>query len=297
MKDTLEVVKQAEELIEQKGNIQEAIDALENQLKEIEKDPIIFGIDLPLVLKKLGIYYGKIGEFESANKMFKEGLEIAKRDSNIIEESDIYASWAFLELRRGEVEQALKYASKAEDIIGEKRGFRFAKSRANTFIVLGDIHLKENDYEKAIDYYKRARKIARGIKLQDVVIDLRMNVVDIRIKEENYIMAGLRLEEIMRDVKRKEIYPLYKCYLMLGRLDAARKQPEYAEENFKEALQYAQKSGNVICVGECYEALGDFMKDVKNIEQSEDYYQKAIEYYQKASLKPDIEEVEEKLKA
>jgi tetratricopeptide (TPR) repeat protein len=297
MTDTLEVVKKAEQLVEQEGNVQAAIDILEEQIKEIEKDPIIFGIDFPLVFKKLGIYYGQKGDIEKADQMFKEGLEIAKRDSNIIEQSDIFASWAFLELKMRDIEQALKYASKTEDIIGEKRGFRFAKSRCNTFIVLGDIHLKENNDEKAIEYYKRARKIAKSIKLKGVVISLRLKIVDILIEEKNFIMAGLRLEEIMKEVKKKETYPLYRCYLMLGKLDAARNQPKYAEESFKEALEYALEENNGVHIGECYEAFGDFMKGLNDTKKANEYYEKVIECYKKAQLKPDVEEVEKKLKA
>lgn len=289
MQDTLEIVKKAEELVEKQGDIQAAIDILENQIGEIEKDPMIYGIDLPTVYKYLGIYYGKKGEYEKADNLLQEGLAIAKRDDNITEISDIYASLAFLELKTGELHQALKYASKAEDIIGEKRGFRFARARANTFLALRDIQFRENNIEKALEYHKKVGISARSIKLKGMIVQLRLDIVDMRIKEGNFIMAGLRLDEIIKDVKRNKSYPLSRCYLMLAKLDAARKQPKYAEDNIKLALEYAQEDENPVHIGECYEAMGDLKKD-------KEYYEEAIRYYQKAQLIPKVEEVEQKIK-
>ena len=293
MPDTLEIVKKTDQLVDE-GHIQEAIDILENHLKVIEEDSLILGLDIPIVLKNLGRYYMIEGKTQKARDIYERALEVSKDDFNRIEESDILASLAFLELKTGEIYQALKYASRAEDYIATKRGRRFATARANTLAVLGNIHFHDGNLEKALEYYKRAKVVAKKIKFKKRVVTLTLDIANIHIHKKNYIRAGDILEKSIEEAKKRYPFAVSQCYLRLGRLNTLRNRPKDAKNNIENALEYAKKGKQFRDIGECYEAMGDlYIKEGKR-EEAEVYYEKAMNYYKDGDFKPHIEALKKK---
>lgn len=296
MQDTLDILKKADELIE-KTEFQSAIDILNEAVRKIEENPILYEVDFPVVYKKLGQCHGLIGDIEEANKFFKEGLTSSTRNLNEIEKTDILASLAYLELDTGNLYDALKYAAKAEDIISEKRGKKLSTARANTFYVLGDIYFREGDIEKAEDYYKKARVIYRKWKLEEQRTSATLDIVRIRIMEGNYIESGLYLSEALLDkIESKCPRILYKYYLVLGKLEVETKQYDSAKENYEKALNSAKNHYGERYIPEIYEAMGDLAVIEGDNVKAKNYYNKALDYYQERNRTPHIERVEIKVK-
>ena len=295
MQDTLDIVKKADQLIK-KSEYQSAIDLLNEAIEGIEQNPILYEVDYPLVYKKFGQCYGLKGDIEKANEYFQKGLVESTKNLNITEKCDILASLAFLELHTGDLYKALKYASKSEDMIGEKRGKRYYFARANTFKVLGDIHFREGDIKKAEDYYKKARIIFRKWKLEEEKFNVMLDIITIRILEESYIQAGLYLEEgILEKIETKCPNLLYRYYLVLSKLETATKQYKYAQESLEKALSYAKEHNQERAIAEIYEMMADLNVKTEDFDTAKDNYNRALERYKERSCNPHVERIGLKL--
>lgn len=296
MQDTLDIVKKADELIKN-SEYQLAIDSLNGAVKQIEENPILYEFDVPVVYKKLGQCYGLKGDIEKAHEYLKEGLKFSTRNLNETEKSDILASLAFLELETGELYKALKYAAKAEDIIGEKRGKKFSGARANTLKILGDIYFREGDIEKAEEYYRKTKLIYKKWKLGEQNAEIMLDVVKIRIIEGNYIKAGFYLgDNLLEKLEKKYPTLLSEYYLVLGKLETETKQYGFAKKTFDMALKCAKEQHNERKIAEIYEAIGDLNVREEKREEAKVFYEKAIKHYTERKRAPYIEKVETKLK-
>ena len=296
MKDTLDIVKEAEAFRDEKGDLKTAIDILEAHLKTLQEDPLILSFDIPLVLKKLGSYYRDIGDTDKARRLYNEALGLARNDLNKIEEADILSSLAFLELKTGTVEKALEYANKSLKYIGTKRGEKFGEAKANAYAVVGNIYFEKGDYIDALENYKRALSTAENIKYVKRVLTVLGDIANVHIRNGELWKAVRILKESIVRAKKFYVLAVPQFYLRLGRIYLEKKDFKLAKENFLIALDCAAENSLVRDIGECNEALGDFFS-VNNEEESNEYYKKALESYNKSNYKNQARFVSKKLQS
>ncbi len=296
MEDTLDVVKRAEKLRNENGDIYEAINILENRARILRKDPFIMGVDLPLVLRKLATCYRDVGDIDSAYEIYNEALAIAINDNNKIEESDILSSLSFLELKTGSIEKAMEYAQRSLEYIGNKRrGLKFAEARSNAYAVLGNIYFEKEQYDDALESYNIALKTARKAKFVRRELTLLGDIANVHIKKGKLNQALIMLVKSINKAKREYGISVPQYHLRIGRIYIERKEFPEAEKYFKEALKYAKDLKLKRDIAECYEAIGDMHMEKGSKKKGERYYLKAIEGYREGRYKVQEEGVIRKI--
>jgi tetratricopeptide (TPR) repeat protein len=295
MQDPLEIVKEADKYREQEGDIQKGITLLEKNLKELEKDPIILSFYIPLFLKKLGNFYRDIGDTKRAKELYQNGLEVAKNDLNRMEEADILVSMAFLELKTGTAKDALKYALKAWEYIGPKRGGKFAEIKVNTLAVLGNIHFEQADLEEALRRYERALRISEKYKIKKRIITVSGDIANVYIMLKEEEKALRILEKVLPLAEELYQVALPQIHMRIGKLNMAKRNYEKAKGSFRVALDISETMGLSRDIGESYENLGD-VSALEDSHEAKIYYEKALTQYKKSGLSPHVESANRKLK-
>ena len=297
MDDPIEIIKKADEYREKDGDFNKAIDILEDLLVEVKKDPIILCFYVPLILKKLGNLYRDIGDTKKAKETYEEALKVARNDLNKTEESDILTAMAFLELKTGDADKALKYAKKAEENIGPKRGIKFAEVRANTFAVLGNIYFEKGDFEEATEKYRFALFVAKNAKNIKREVTIVQDIANLNIVKGDYYEAKRLLQYILKKSKGEEYcLAVPQMYLRLGKAYQGLRKLDQAKENFEKALQFAQEKQLVRDIAESYEALGDYFSMLGD-ESSKSYYENALDIFEKGNYINSVVSVKKKLQA
>jgi tetratricopeptide (TPR) repeat protein len=294
MQDTLEIVKKADQYRSQKGDTESAIKLLEEHVDMLREDPLL-SFDIPLILKSLGTCYRDIGNTNKALELYKEALELSRNDFNKIEESDILSSMAFLELKIGSIDQALKYAKQSLKYIGNKRGEKFGIAKSNAHAVLGNIYFENGDYEDALLSYKRALSVAENINFEKRIITVVGDIANVYVMTGKYDEARKLLKKYIEKAEKSYRIAIPQYYLRLGKVFLNKGDLKKAEENFLIAMHNANENKLIRDMGESSEALGDLYRK-KDKSRADKYYKDAVTYYVSGSYKKQAEYVKKKLK-
>jgi tetratricopeptide (TPR) repeat protein len=264
MEDPIKIIQQSDEIRDQGKGLDKAILLLEELLEEVRKDPIILSFYIPLIMKKLGNLYRDIGDIKKAKETYQEALDTALNDLNRTEESDIFASMAFLELKTGDIEKALKYARKAEKNICPKRGKKFAEAKSNTYAVLGNIYFEKGEYEEAMDAYRRGLIVAEDAEYVRREITILNDMANIYIYKGHYFNAEKKLRLVLEKAEANYRIALPQVYLRLGKMYMDRDEFEKSKEYIDKALESAKELGLKGDIEESEEALEVYLKAVKS---------------------------------
>ncbi|MCO6146594.1 ATP-binding protein [Flavobacterium sp. NRK1] len=111
----------------------------------------------------------------------------------------------------------------------------------------------DDKFNKAYQYYLKAKKLYTQIDSISMAMDINMNIANLIHVQENHT-------------------DIYKKY-------------------FKEYMDYAEKSNNLKKIARGYQALGNFRSGENKPEESISFYKKAIELYSKANNKKEANKI------
>jgi len=279
MDDTLEIIKEAQQLREMEGKAPEAIEMLKELGEEIKDDPLL-SYDYPRILKNIGIYYSDLGQNEKAKEYFKKALEVAKQDLNKMETAEIRTCIASLELNTGNIEKAMKYVLRAWEYIGVKRGEKFGITKANTSIVLGDIYFEQGKYSEAIDRYKGALEYSTKVDYLKGVIIATERMAKYYTMREEYEKAYELLEEKIQKVEENLARFLPSYLLALARIHLEREEVDEAKDPALKAYKFAKKRDILKLIAESSQVLGRVYSE-KNQARADAYFKEAFDSYNK----------------
>jgi tetratricopeptide (TPR) repeat protein len=280
MPDTLETIKEADQLINLEGKLSKAIDILEELGEEIKDDPLL-SYDYPMILKKIGVCYLELGQVENAEEYLKEALEVAKKDLNKIERADIRSKLGLLELQAGSLDKALEYAQKAWEYIGTKRGEKFAETKSNTATVLASIYFEQGKYSQAIKMFRRALKYAKGVGYTKGVLAAELGIADYyHIVRERPDIAKEHIEKNVERAKEscKILWPQF--LLRQSRLFFEEGDRTEARLLASRALRFVKNRGLLRQTAQISEQLGKIYSETKQ-DKADAYFKKAFDSYNK----------------
>lgn len=122
----------------------------------------------------------------------------------------------------------------------------------------GMVERMAEDYKKATDYFLQEENIIRNFFPNDTL------TISANLYEQGYI--AMKLHNL-----------------------------SLAEKTMLSALDFAEKSNDLISIGCAYRGLGEIMKAADNSKSATAYFQKAIDAFQKAGDPYDVTEVEEQM--
>ena len=295
----MDIINQADYQRDIKGNIKESIRLIEDNIGQLrKKENILLSIYLPLFLRKLGNFYRDIGNTDKAYELYNEALAVAQNDLNKIEEADINTALAFLELKTGSIDTALKYAKSAYGYIGKKRGKKFGEARANTYAVLGNIYFEIGNYKKALVYYRKGLETAELCNLEKRVITLSGDVANVYLKQGPGMLAKAEIilkENIVR-AEKSYLVAVPQMYLRLAKIYSIKYEDfKEAKENVLKGLEYAEKYNLKRDIAECNEALGDLYYQSQSPE-CDRYFGEAARIYEEGGYERQAYEVSKKIR-
>lgn len=279
MDETVELIKEADQLYDMEGKVSKAIEILEKRGEEIKDDPLL-SYDYPKILKKIATCYLDLGENEKAKKYFKKALEVAKEDLNKIETADIQASLAFWELKIGSIEKALEYALEAWEYIGKKRGDKFTETKVNTAIILGNIYFEQGEYKKAHKKYMAASRNAITINYIRGKIVLAGDLANYYIVHEKFKKAVEVIQESIEEAEESYRILLPRLQMELSKVYFEKGDIEEAKETALKAYKFAKRRGLSRLIAESGELLGRIYAD-KNQAKADAYFKEAFDIYNK----------------
>ncbi len=280
MDETIERIKEADQLRDMEGKSSKALKILEKKGEEIMDDPLL-SYDFPKILKKIAICYSDLGENEKAKEYFKEALEIAKKDLNKIETADIQVCLASWELNIGSIEKALEYALEAWEYIGKKRGDKFTETKINTAIVLGNIYFEQGEYKKAYKKYMVASRNAPTIGYVKGKVALAGELANYYIVHEKFKKALEIIGESIEEAEESYRILLPRLQMELSRIYYEEGNVEEAKETALKAYKFVKKRGLLKLLAESSEFLGRVYAE-KNQAKADAYFKEAFDIYNKS---------------
>lgn len=279
MDETLEIIKEADQLRDMEGKAVKAIKILEERGEEIKEDPLL-SYDHPKILKKIGIFYSDLGENEKAREYFDKALEVAKKDLNKIETADIQAFLAFMELKTGTIEKALEYALEAWEYIGKKRGDKFTRTKVNTAIILGNIYFERGEYKKAFKKYTAASTNADLVGYVKGKVALAADFANYYRTHEKLDKAVEIIQENIKDAEESCGILLPRLQMELSKICFEKGDIDEAKELALKAYKFVKKRGLLRLIAESSELLGRIYAE-KNQAIADAYFKEAFDIYNK----------------
>lgn len=186
----------------------------------------------------LGYIYDLSGNSDSARYYFLKRLDYTKRNflkTNLYYQSVIdFCNWGTSYVD-GNV--LVKELISALSDIDEKK---FSQEKGLMFMLMGDIFLKDFEYEKAEKYYDKSFSLIKG---KYVKTDYFMRKADIDILKTEYTKAKEDLLKGLASFKEKNIYT-YPLYLnKLGHVSLLLGEYKKAKQYLEESLLYQNKNG------------------------------------------------------
>lgn len=206
------------------------------------------------------------GDYESAERNYRKGLDAFKKLDDKKEESSCLNNLGLVYQYKGELERAAKYYNRCLDIteeIGERDGIAISLHN------LGLVHHDKGELDKAKNYYERSLKIARSIGERSGIA-ISLNNLGLVYHDKGEVDKALdhhlRSLEIYEDLDAKEgmTYPL----VGLGDLYLSMNEPGEALKRFKRGARLAEGCGANLQVSECKRGMGEALIESGRIEDA-----------------------------
>ena len=228
--------------------------------------------EIEVSLKYLGYIYDLTGEPDSARAYLTRRLEFNKEHfKNQILHFDAIISY---------VNWGKNYAV-SETLMTELiDGLSLIDTTVNTqekglmYLLLGDIFLKENNLDKASDYFDKSFKLIKG---KYVVSDYYLRKSEIEIRRFHYAKAKKLLLKGFTLIKNENIFTYPDFLNKLGFVSLMSNDYDTAEDYLVESLNYQKKNNFKSSTSETYLNLFYLDKKTKN-ENEKLYLDKAIKH-------------------
>ena len=319
-------VKECFEALFNLGMLDNAITLSERSLAIVNKG----SRDEGAVLGNLGLIYKTKGDFDEAQRMFRESMDIHKKLGGLKDMANDYANLGIIYAAKGDLKKAEIMHQRALDIderVGNLQGM------ANQYNNLGAVYRKRGDFDKAENMYRKALQvnetlnIAKGKALQygnlgqiyrmkadlDKAEEMHRRSLEIAEKlglqeliARNYTDLGLvyarrghlgKAESMLRkalqiDKALGRVEGIVFEYGNLGSIYYTKGESEKAEQMFKKSLEISERLGLQDATANQYSNLGAVYKQLGDTKRAREYWAKALDLYKRIGMTQTSEKVQ-----
>ncbi len=260
-------------ILERAGDIKMMIGRYKEAIKDYEK--ILEKNKTSRVLRKIGSCYLSIGDFNNAENVLNEGLNIARG----FEREKILEQIGRLHLRKGKIDIAIKYFKKYLEASQRK------KSEEDISLAYEDLAVSSyyhGDYRKSLDYAKKSMVYLRKSKKYERIVSVYnlLGAVYDTIGDKDKAMRNYK---ILLNLARKmgDLRGMSLAYNNIGILYYSIGTLEDVREYLEKALELHRKIGDIRSIALSYYNLSGVYSDEGKFDKAIDYGKKALEIYKK----------------
>ncbi|MGE0827355.1 MAG: tetratricopeptide repeat protein, partial [Candidatus Binatia bacterium] len=299
----LSPLKEAVELFRRKDERKLTAEALnwlaKVYLKEPEKGLVFFAKELERsqvekdryleseVTYHMGILLYEVKNSEKAFHFQERALKLCKETNNLRRAIDVLGEIGAHYGKRGQSDKALQHYSKALQVAqGLKSNFNahersdFLRSQGGILLLIGQIHDSQKQYEKAVEFYRRAREclVKAGARRDGIAALGVLNGAYSKLGRARETLLSLQQwqeeekEQRMLEWQVKAFINLARVADTLGEIDNARKY-------FFEALAVCQNSQQAAPI---IAELGRLAQDMSRYDEALNFYHQALGKYHAA---------------
>ena len=211
---------------------------------------------------------------DSSRFFASHALDIATRNNDTRGLISAYKQFAIIAIYNGEFKEAAKILRKTIAIAVEHNIWYRA---ANLYYLLGIAYYNVDDYNKALDSYFKALRIAERYGYPDVVllcynaigvVNKALGNYDVAIK---YYLQSLALGEKLHDVEA-----ISNAYNNVANIYRNQGQYKEALKYYEKALRFNLKQGDKYNVMQIYMNIGNTFKNLKQYDKAYDFFQKSL---------------------
>ncbi len=196
--------------------------------------------------RKMGRVYERNGGRDLALDHFRTGMRILESDGPSLEMVRLDSGMAFLSIRQGQYEEAIRLCQQSLDMIEKlPENVDSQKERARIYNNLGSIYLNRNDYPSATEHFEKSLAIRIENQNAHGAAVLYNNLGVVYERQGNYDKAleyHRRSFEIEKEIG--DIYGLAISYTNLGLI-------LFHKGDYSQALNYLEESANICGDIEC----------------------------------------------
>lgn len=187
----------------------------------------------------MSVYWGVRGDYDKSLDSAFQSLEILREMNNVKDLAARYNNISLIYERMNDRDNFKLYVDlslEAAESCGDRQGTANALNNLAAF--LGD----ENDYATSLKHHLRAAEIRKELGIRDQLATSYVNIGQLYIKMDDYDRAEdyiHRAKDIAEDEDNS--FNLVAVFSTFGQLEAARGNPEIAREYLEKALYLAEK--------------------------------------------------------
>ncbi|KAK3714234.1 hypothetical protein QZH41_006436 [Actinostola sp. cb2023] len=223
----------------------------------------------------LGDSAKSLEKFEEAVQWFEKSLKVSKDMRDEKNEWSSYANLGGIQALKKSYDEAIRYYKNSMKIL-EKSPQSNKENISHMCETIAFIYRQKREYQLAIDYYKRAKVIAResGEKEFEVNVTSQLGVLCRLIGNYKEALQYHKEErEIAKKIYGKDSYAI--LYGNIGKCNILLEKYDEAKINFENQLALSRKQQR----NRAIEA--DALQNLGNLYLSQQKYGKAIEYFEK----------------
>jgi signal transduction histidine kinase len=144
-------------------------------------------------LMSIGACYYQLGEMDKAHKFLNESLELC---SNVFAEANALHFLSIMKFDRNNFQEARRLVTHQIDICRKNNYYDF---EALGLRLLGDIKLKENDYNQALNYFNTAVEILDKVGEKQIRFSLTERIIEIYEKTGDMNKVNILYKQLYKD--------------------------------------------------------------------------------------------------
>jgi signal transduction histidine kinase/ActR/RegA family two-component response regulator len=202
--------------------------------------------------------------YYNAINILEQGLEIAKTNSDSLQQGILLSKIANLQHNLNESQDAMSTIIKAMHI---QRSIEDKSNLAVSRYTCGIIHLGDKDYINALDYFKSAKAIFEEEGLNELVTKVTLDEAKAYIGQNNIAEANTLVEKAIILSKKHDINSLLSASLIKsGEIALLEGKYDRALSQTLEGSNLAKKHGNLELLNESYRVLSEVYENSGNYE-------------------------------
>lgn len=150
-------------------------------------------------------------------------------------------------------------------------------------------------YDEARNYAKQLIELAPNEEELHIALHQAGMVERLAGNYDRALELFLQEEELIRKVFPEDDMRISANLYEQGYVNLKKESLQISAEIMKEALEYAKKSEDAMCIGCAYRGLGEIMRARGEEEQAKEYFKQAIEAFELTGDEIAVKEVEEML--
>ena len=239
------------------------------------------------VLRQRGLFYRDKGNYQEAEKQFRQSLDSARAIGNEAQQITALIDLSYIASRNGRIAEAENYAQQAVSFAQQNQ---LENLTAGGLLELGNTFSTQGDLAKAEQYFKQAIQFAQANKGRAREARGLSNLGGLYIQTLR-IDEGLRMVQQAYDFFQRNNYPrsVASCLTQIGR--GQRRKGDYtaAAEALNRKLDLAQKSNDQPAIADTYLELGALHFEQEKWPSALQQYENAQKIYESIANKFRIE--------